>query len=377
MFEAGRRGRRLAALGIAVFSAAFALAGCGGEEEPEPVPEGSIAVVGDVPITNEQYERRLRSELRGVYPLTGATSSRVTLDSPRFKRCISELRDQVIGSGNLTRQQLVENCRLQYERLKDSTVSGLIEEQWFIQQAESEGIALDPAEVEERLDQYIALLGETPRQAGRRFNSLLGRSGLDREDLEVQLRAQIARQVILANAGDAGTPSDEEVRDFYEANPQAFGKPADRTIELVAVSNEEKADEAKSQIEGGTPAAQVSVELSDDVSVRAADGIVKVEQGVENPLVPESLAETVFDVPEGELTGPVEADGQWYVFNVLNSTKADVPAFDSVQEKARRLAAADAASGGVEGTLEDLEEEWRGRTLCAEDYVVPQCSNGS
>jgi parvulin-like peptidyl-prolyl isomerase len=376
MVEAGRWCRRLAALGIAVFSVAFALAGCGGEEDPEPVPEGSIAVVGDVPITNEQYERRLTSELRGVYPLTGVTSSRVTLDPPRFNRCISEVREQIIGSGGLTRQQLVENCRLQYERLKDSTVSSLIEGQWFIQQAESEGIALEPAEIEERLEQYIALLGENPRQAERRFKGLLEESGLDREDLEVQLRAQIARQVILANASESEPPSDEEVRAFYEANPQAFGKPADRSIEVVAVSSKEKADEARSQIEGGTPAAQVSVELSDDASIRAADGIVKVEQGVENPLVPEVLAEAVFEAPEGELTGPVEADGRWYVFNVLNSTEADVPALETVKEKARRLAAADAASGGVEGALEDLEEEWRGRTLCAEGYVVSQCSNG-
>lgn len=376
MIEPGRKGRRLAALG-AVCLTVLVVAGCGSDSAPETVPEGSIAVIGEVPVTTGQYERRLKSELRGVAPLTGGNTGGVTLDPPGFDQCVSNLKARIVGSGNLTREQLVENCRLQYDQVRQSTVSQLIEEQWFIQQAESEGIALEPSWVEERLNQYVDLLGATPRQASRRFNSLLERSGLKREDLEIQLRAEIARQVILANAGVPDPPSDEDVREFFDENPQKFGKPADRTIEVLSTESEEKANEAKTRVEDGEPLAQVSVELSDDAPVRAADGIVKVEEGVENPLVSEAVADAVFEAGEGDLNGPVEIDGEWLLFRVLNSTQDDLPSFESVQEKARSLAEAEAASGGVEGALEDLEEQWRPRTLCAGGYLVSRCSNGS
>ncbi len=178
------------------------LSACGDGDESDPasaatLPDGAIAQVADVPISESTYQRRLKAELRGISPLEGTTGSSRIIDPPRFERCASDLRKLSTGApGDAprgqsptvpTNAQLRENCRQQYQQIQSDTVTELIEEQWVIQSAAEDGFELPDEEIQGRLDQLEAT--QTAR-----LKTLLQASGLQRVDLEDQLRASLAGQ---------------------------------------------------------------------------------------------------------------------------------------------------------------------------------------
>jgi parvulin-like peptidyl-prolyl isomerase len=382
-----RRSASVTGLSALVRSGTLALSGCGnsGPDVPTPdtVPEESVAIVGEVSIIRAAYERRLASNARGISPLSGTESSSDPLDPPRFNRCIAALRRTLAeGQGEGTqptalpaRPQLREACAQRYEQVRLTTLSRLIEDQWLVQSAREAGLEVDDGEVSERLAGFETSRGGSPARSRERFRQLLRRSGLERGDIEAELAARLAQEQILAEQSDSlETPSGEELRDFYEENPQLFGKAGERVIEIVAVDDEETANEALERVEGGEEVRDVSAELSSNVAILAGDGVLSVTEGP-GPL-PGDLVDAVFSATEGELAGPVDADGSWYLFRVIDSTESEVPPFEEVQDRVLDSTKSAQLQRAQIEARNELQEQWRAKTLCAEDLLVAHCSNG-
>lgn len=321
-------------------------------------------MVGSEPVTRQEFRRNLSSRLTGISPLTEAVGSPEVLDPPRFGKCQARLRRS--GTEG-SRAQLIETCRSQYEGLKLSVVTKLIEDQWVLQSARTAGIEVTPEEVDGLLAQYRSLPGD--------FGRKLKRSGLTIGDLRLDLEAKIARQKSFERrVEEAGDPSADDIREFYEDNPGIFGKAAARTAEVLATDSEDFAEKALKQAGSGRSLAAISRKASTDLEVRSGEGELTIEEG--RNVLPEDVQEAIFEAPPGELTGPVEANGNWYVFQVTGIREADVPPFGEVEEEAASQARSATVSRVQNEALNELQRDWRPKTLCAEQYLVPQCSNG-
>jgi len=352
----------------ALLVAAALAVGCGGDDTgvptPSEVPAGAVAVVGSEPVTRQQFRRNLRTRLTGISPLAETAGSSEVIDPPRFGKCQARLRRSGTEGG---RTQLLETCRSQYEGLKLSIVTKLIEDQWVLQSARAEGIEVTPEEVDGLLAQYRSQPGD--------FGRKLKRSGLTVGDLRLDLEAKIARQKgFERRVEEAGDPSADEIREFYEDNPGIFGKAAARTAEVLATDSEDFAEKALGQAEAGRSLTAISRKASTGLEVRSGEGVVTIEEG--RDVLPEDVEEAIFEAPEGELTGPVESNGNWYVFRVTGIREADVPPFGEVEEEAASQARSAAISRIQNEALNQLRRDWRPKTLCAERFLVPQCSNG-
>jgi parvulin-like peptidyl-prolyl isomerase len=251
----------------------------------------------------------------------------------------------------------------------------MIEDQWLIHSVAEDGLKVDDGEVGTRLETFETSQGGPPARSRARFRQLPRRSGLERGDLEAELKARLAQgKVLERQTASVDTPSADELREFYEENPQLVGTPGERVVKIVTVNDEGLADEALQRIEGGEAVPAVSSEVSSDVAVLGGDGFLTISEGP-GPFPPE-LVEAVFSAPQDELTGPIDAGGTWYVFRVTSSTESEVPPFEQVQERVLdQTKAAQLQRAQVEAR-NDLQEQWREKTLCADDLLVAQCSNG-
>ena len=79
---------------------------------------------------------------------------------------------------------------------------------------------------------------------------------------------------------------------------------------------------------------------------------------------------------EGQVAGPVKTDAGYYVFRVTKITPATQAEPQPVQ--AGHPAAADLAEPAEEARRfsTGFRNEWRAKTDCAQDYVIPDCRNG-
>jgi hypothetical protein len=119
--------------GSVAFVIAAVLAVSCGVSTPSEVPADSVAVVSETPITKAAFGREFESRLTGISPLADRGDVSV-LDAPGFEKCTAEAgRVAARACPRPPRAELIAGCRGQYQALRLSVVSKLIEGQWAIQ----------------------------------------------------------------------------------------------------------------------------------------------------------------------------------------------------------------------------------------------------
>lgn len=271
----------------------------------------------------------------------------------------------------------------EYDQLKQLVVQRLIEERWLLGEAADRGIEVTDREVEEELD----------RIANEQFGSqkefekvLVDAKFCTREELAdgpvgcPAAREGAALPVVGGRLEEQVIPekpavSDESIEDYYESNPEQFEQPESRDVRLVKTKTEEEASEALAEL-GEDPAPksweEVARKYSIDEATKGAGGLRQaVVEGQSEP----ALEEEIFSAPEGELVGPFEADGSWYVIRVESIESAQTTPLDDVRDQIRQTIATSQQQATAQSFQEDFTAKWSGRTFCAEQYAVDRCSN--
>src|SRR5918992_616729 len=123
-----------------------ALAGCGNN-----VPSGSVAKVGDETITQEDFDKWLKSASQGA----AAGGQAAAPDPPEFKKCVAAKREQPQPQGGAqpTAAQLKKQCEQEYDQLKGDVMQFLIQAEWVQQEAEEQDVEVPDQEVRNRLEE--------------------------------------------------------------------------------------------------------------------------------------------------------------------------------------------------------------------------------
>ena len=146
------------------------------------------------------------------------------------------------------------------------------------------------------------------------------------EELKIQYMAQIIHQQEVDDK--LTTPTEEEIRKFYEENKKSFVTPASVQISLIWIDQgadgekteqaRTKAEEALALIKSGTDFSEVAKQYSEDSS-GTAGGDISGEY--DQAHLPEQLGNAVFALKPGENTDILDCDFGFYIIKVRQRTE--------------------------------------------------------
>jgi len=127
-----------------------------------------------------------------------------------------------------------------------------------------------------------------------------------------------------ANVKDAKVP-ETELQAAYNEHKDEFKKPEQREVEQLLYSSEDKANKASELLKAGKSFEQVAKET--DILNKGALSLGKVERGK----IIENAADQVFLLQKGQATAPIQSPFGWHIFRVTAIEPPSVSTLDEVR----------------------------------------------
>ena len=144
------------------------------------------------------------------------------------------------------------------------------------------------------------------------------------ENISKEVITSMAINKVLADV----TVTDEEVKDYYEANKESFGTPATVAARHILVETEDEAKKAKEEISnGGISFADAAMKYSMCPSNQQGGNLGEFSKGM---MVPE-FEEAAFNAEIGKITEPVKTQFGYHLIVVDAKNEASVKSFEEVK----------------------------------------------
>jgi foldase protein PrsA len=350
---------------------ALAAAGCGKNIDRPESGDDAVARVDDEKITKAEFDHWLATAARGQQPPGGGEA--VVPDPPSFTKCV-EAKGRAPAQPGAPKPdpvQLKDQCRQEFEGLRDQVMQFLVSAEWIRQEADTRGIEVSDQEVRQQFEDQK----KQSFQKDRDYEEFLRTSGQTENDLlfrvEVDLLSNQIREDVIKGQGEI---SQGEIEDYYNENKERFGQPELRDIRVVKTDDEADADEAHQALEDGDKFSAVAKKYSTDETSKSQGGeLAAVQKGQQ--LLPKAAEDAVFSARKGELMGPVETDQGFYVFEVTKITPASQQTLEEARETIANLLRSQKEQETLDGFIEDFRREYRGETICADGYTFSECDN--
>jgi foldase protein PrsA len=261
----------------------------------------------------------------------------------------------------------------QYEELRESAINNLLEFVWL------EGLAeeMDISVTERRVQKELKKLKSESFKNEAEFKEFLKESGFSQADVNRQVKLQVLSTEIQEDLqGQAPKPSQSEVESYYEAaKATQFTQPPSRSIRQIENKDRQKAKAAREELAKGNTAKdweRVAKKYSEDAATKGNGGL---QEGVTEGSLGEPLDKAVFNAPEGQIEGPIESQGSFYVFEVQNETEETSQPLSDVEAQIKSQLEQQAEQDYFNTFVADFNQTWSGRTYCVEGYVTERCAN--
>lgn len=358
--------RKLSLLSLpAVIATAAIVSGCGND-----VPPNAVAKIGDTVIKKSEFDRWLNAAARGSQP-PGAGGQVSVPDPPSFARCVGARKRQPApeGTPKPTDAQLKEQCKQEYDALKEQVMQFLVSAEWIEQEAGDRDIDVTEAEVRQQFE-------DQKKQSfpdDESYKEFLRTSGQTEQDLLFRVRLDVlsnkVRQEVIEGEGQV---SNDDVRNYYNENKARFAQPERRDLAVVLTKTKARADQAKAALNGGQSFRAVARRFSIDEATKSQGGrLPGVAKGQQEP----AFDEAIFAARRGRVTGPVETQFGWYVFEVTKITPADQQTVQEAAETIRNLLRSEREQKALDDFIEDFREKYKDETACADGFVIQDCDN--
>lgn len=229
-----------------------------------------------------------------------------------------------VGRDIITDRELKQRILARYYGPR--ALNGLVRESLFSAEAERQGIGIDSEEIAAQVEQeMIRILGETFQERQRALARLelqgLGESDLRRE-IALEVGPALLIQAVVSHHREI---EEEEILDLWRVT----WKEQRRLVEHIAFPAGSDEGELRTRIEqwanntrevlaSGTPleeAVELPVGIGSEHMPRIGSGWIRESELAGNPAFFE-----VFQVPEGDVLGPVEeVDYGWHLFRVVET----------------------------------------------------------
>jgi foldase protein PrsA len=350
-------------LSVAVVGlAAAVVVGCG-----DDVPPGAVAKVGDTTITQDEFDKWLRSAVTGQ----AQGGEAVVPDPPEFTKCVAAKKKTPAPEGQDKQSDaaLKKQCAQEYDTLKTEVMQFLIQAEWVTQEAEDQGVKVTDASVKKSFEDQKKAAFPTEKA----YNEFIKSSGMTEEDILYRVRLnQLQEKLTQKVTEDAAKVTDQDIQEYYDKNKRRFAQPERRDLRVVLTKTERKAEQARNALDDGEPWKRVVKQYSIDEASKAQAGLLPaVAKGQQD----KALDDAVFDAKRGELEGPVKTQFGWYVFEVEKVTPASQQSLEQSKDTIKNLLRSERQQKALDQFVKDFREEYKEETECADDFRVAECAN--
>ncbi len=228
-------------------------------------------------------------------------------------------------------------------------------------------ITMDPRLFNPAIDPHFEHSGLNPKTLrdalNRRINEVLlsqeaRRRGLD-QDPEFKRELALKKEEILASAilekvKGTYSPTEKEIRDYYEKNKARFASKAKVRISRILLPTKEQAEAALKEVRSGKDFASVAKAMSTDPSSKGSGGDVGF---VTYELLKEPLRGAIANLKVGETSGVLKTDYGYEVLKATGRVEAGPPAFSLVSSSFRKRATLNKISERVEAFYGQLNKK--------------------
>jgi len=339
------------------------VAGCGGG-----MPGNAVAEVDGQPIEKDSFEHWMQVAAR-----TSGQKGATVPDAPEYTKCVAAKRKTAPkpakGQPKQTDEQLKEQCKQEYNALRDQVIQLLTSFQWIEGEAEEMGIKVSDAEVRKSFNEQKKQ--SFPKEAD--YQKFLKDYGQTEEYIlqrvKLDLLSNKIREKIVKGKDKV---SDQQIKGFYDKNKERFAQPERRDLRIVLTKTEAKAKQAKAALASGQSWNDVAKKYSIDEASKTQGGKLPAQA---KGTLEKSLDQAVFNAPKGKLTGPVKMQFGWYVFDVEKVHKASQQSLEQAKETIRQTLSSQNQQKALDAFVADFQKKWKERTECRDGYVTQQCKN--
>jgi foldase protein PrsA len=342
---------------------AAVVAGCGND-----VPPNAVATVGDSVITQDEFDKWLKTASAGQ-TAPGGTS--VAPDPPDFEKCVAAKKKQPVPKGQEqpSNSQLKKQCEQEFDQLKTEVMQFLIQAEWVQQEADAQGVKVTDQQIKRSFE-------DQKKQAfpnDKAYQQFLEQSGMTEADILFRVRLdQLQQKLTQKVTNDAKKVTDQDVQAYYEKNEKRFAQPERRDLLVVLTKTEAQADRAKNALQDGRSWKQVVKQYSIDEASKAQGGKQPaVTQGQQE----KELDQAIFAARKGQLEGPIKTQFGWEVFEVEKITPASQQTLEESKETIRNLLRSQGQQKALDDFIKEFRENYKDDTDCADDYRVAECKN--
>jgi foldase protein PrsA len=258
----------------------------------------------------------------------------------------------------------------QYDAVKQQVMQFLVSAKWIDGEAKERGVSATPAEVDRQFQQTKDQ--SFPNE--KAYQRFLKTSGQTEKDLKFRVRLDVLSNKIRTQVTESSqNVSNSEIEKYYNANSQQFSQPERRDLEVILNKKQAAALAAKQRVEGGESWSKVAKAVSDDPASKEQGGkLLGVTKGQQDP----KLDAAVFAAVPKKIVGPIKTDAGYYVFRVTKVTKASKQSLEQSSQGIKQLLVSQKQQKELDQFSTTFRNDWRARTDCQTDYVIPDCRNG-
>jgi parvulin-like peptidyl-prolyl isomerase len=279
-----------------VVAAAVAAAGCGGGGNS--VPSDSVAQVGDVTITQDQY---------------------------------NNLIDRAKQSYKTQGQPFPKESSPDFGRIRDQAVQFLVQRAEFAQQAADMSVTVTDKDVDNRLAQIKKTYFKGSQQA---YEKQLKSQHLTEEEVRADLKDQLISQKLFDKVtADVKVPP-KDVEKYYNSNKQQYEQAESRTVRHILISvcgpnapggvkcrSKAKAkafaEQLFQELKNGANFAQLAKKYSQDPGSASQGGKLTITRG--QTVAP--FDQTAFTLGIGTFSAPIETQYGYHIIMPISAVK--------------------------------------------------------
>ena len=361
--------RALAALCLLVLSAVVA-AGCG-----DSVPGNAVAKVDDEAITKKTFDHWMKiAAISAQGPAQGEQAPAVKIPvPPEYTECVADKKKTAPkppkGQPAPKDSDFKEQCKQEYEGLRDQVMQLLIQNEWVEGEAAEQDVKVTDAEIQKAFEQQKKQ--SFPKE--KDYQTFLKTSGFTEDDIRFRVRLeQLSNKLREKVVKGKDKVTDQQIEDYYNKNKQRFAQPERRDLRIVLTKGEAKAEQAKAALEGGGSWKAIAKRYSiDQASKNQGGALLAVAEGQQEP----ALDKAVFAAEKGKLTGPVKTQFGFYVFEVTKVTPKSQQTLEQAKTTIKGIVASENQQKALDKFIKDFQKQWREKTTCRKGYVTADCKN--
>lgn len=227
----------------------------------------------------------------------------------------------------------------------DAVINEMVEEILVRQEAEALKVQPDAKEVNTR---FKRIQDQFKDEAT--FKEKLAASGTSVTELRGRIEHQVLREALLIKAKDLKV-SDEEVKDFFEANKERLGAPDSVRLRHLLVASEKEASDFLVALRAGADFGKLATEVSLDAASKAKGGDLGfISKGMLQP----DLEKIVFGLKPGEVSAALNSREGFHIFKVEEIKAAKPAVFSEIKDDLKLALLADKVTKSWPGYSQEL-----------------------